>query len=167
MNPALLYSPRPPEAYSRRCGEVGLVGVGIELSGEECRAAWNLYYLSDPAVDSFLTGWGSGPSLDIEMLRACMRAQHQKLGGEIVRDVVLREPAPVFAQLVASRPHKHLAPYRLGREKWLATITARAGHYRGLVAIQGNLITGSFGRKMTKPPGSAIIMPLSFPKSTR
>lgn len=166
---APLYSPFPPLEYSRLCPQVGRVGVGVELSAPEDRAAWNLYYLSDPGVDSFVNEWDAGPGPDLEMLSACSRALGQSLSGRFVSTWLAELPSREFAMLLSGASCHHLAPYVLRGNAWVETVKSRAALFRGLVRAEGSVKYAQFaGRpitKVTRPSDSAIIMPLSLRKT--
>lgn len=166
---AVLYSPLSPESYSRPCRDLGRAGIGAELAGLEYRALWNLYWLSDPALDTFISGWGDGPRLNLKMLSACGAALKQKSAGFLIRDMLLTTTPDDFVQHVCLRRahHAHLVPFKLVGARWLETIRQRAGMYRGLVKETGNIVYAQFGKKpsVTTPGQSAIIMPIAYLKN--
>jgi hypothetical protein len=168
---AVLYSPLPPEDYSRPCPDLGRAGIGAELSSDEHRAVWNLYFLSDPALDGFISGWETSARVNMKMLAACGKALSQKLDGYTVRELVLVRSPQGFVEHVMRAKHTHLAPYRLAKAKWVETIRARAQLYRGSVKQEGTVVFVNFGQRptqavVTSAPESAKIMPLAFPKRT-
>ena len=170
----LTYSPRPPEAYSRPCSELGRVGIGFEMRAPERRAGWNLYWLSDPALDDFIAGdvaWAAGEPIDMRILQACVKATKQEAGSELVGELLLRLKPTAFVQRLHETGYKHLAPYRLRRDAWIKTISARANLFRGLVVREGTVHHVQFGQGVsqkkdeTAAPISATIMTLEFRKT--
>ncbi len=158
-----LYSPFPPETYSRPDGK-SRAGVGYMLRGPVNRALWNLFWLSEPRVDELLSG-GPHALLDLDMLKACDESLEQTLGGEFVRDYMLNQPAQVFGNALRNHPHTHLAPYQLRRYQWVHTVAKRALGRRGAIADVGNVTFAEFGGLVTTFEGSAKIMPLALRKS--
>lgn len=162
----LLYSPLPPEAYSRKCEKDGSTGIGYQMRNPEQRALWNLYWLSEPRLDEFLNG-GPFSRLDFKMYTACKKALEQQSGGRLLADLVQSLAPPVFAEHIASNEHKDLEPFKLGGVAWLKGIRARAEVFRGIVSAQGNAYFVRFTPKLgvTAPAESAKIMTLAFTKS--
>lgn len=168
---AVLYSPQPPQDYSRPCPDLGRAGIGAELSGKGHRALWNLYFLSDPALDGFVRGWETSPRLNLKMLAACGKALGQELDGYAVRELVLVRSPQGFVEHLMRAEHAHLAPYRLAKAAWVRTVQARAQLYRGSLKQQGTVVYANFGQRPTQAPvtmsgQSAIIMTLALPQRT-
>jgi hypothetical protein len=169
-----LYSPREPAAYSRPCLELGgSVGIGAEMGGSEVRAQWNLFWLSEPRLDLFLsdaTTWQTAPSIDPKLLVACYQAVKQHLEGSVISDLLIELTPHNFVKRVKSCRHDHLAPYRLLGLRWIETIEARAKLFRGITAEAGKVTYASFGRKLcdqkkeTPPTTQATIMTLALRK---
>lgn len=169
-----LYSPHPPEAYTRPDNDIdtpGLCGVGLEFCAPERRAAWNLYWLSDPAVDNFLLAeaeWACSKGIDFDLMSACLQAMQQDLGGVPMKALLSEGTAGEFAEHLRRHPHKHLAPHKLRGETWLMTVGERAANARGALILHGNLYNVNFTRKpglvtdATVEPISATIMPLAL-----
>jgi hypothetical protein len=148
MNKPLLYSPHPPDAYTRPCCELDKVGIGVEMSGPERLPQWNLYWLSDAALDDFLVDYATWrratETIDLKMLEACFAATKQKLGGKLVEDL-LRSLTPVeFVAYVKGHRHRHLGPYKLRGPAWLALIEQRSKQFRGVLAKSGNVFRTNF-----------------------
>lgn len=171
MNP-LLYSPRLPQEYSRPTSEGYRAGIGAELQGDEHRALWNLYWLSDEAVDSFIGDWENGPRINMKMLAACGTALGQNSGGLLVRDLVLSSNPKDLVQHLLLHKHyyEHLAPYRLAGWSWVLSIQERSNFFRGVLSTDGSVVYANFGgasqkESVTAPGHSAKIMPLALKKS--
>ncbi len=137
-----LYSPHRPEAYTQYD-----MGVGREFIGLECRAAWNLYWLSDPAVDSFLTPEGPD-GIRLDVFKAAFLDSKQRVGKHELATLMLHMPASAAVTLIKASPHKHLALFKLDGAGWLRTIVERAGQVRGVSAVAGNISFVSFSRKI-------------------
>lgn len=172
---SLLYSPHEPGAYTR-VGSDGLAyGIGRELSFEGRRAWWNLYWLSDPAVDCFLDdeeAWAkSAEGVSHEMLTACAKAAKQKLGKVMLGSLLHTLKPTELIQRVKDNPHTHLAPYKLAGKTWLKTIEERSRLFRGVLSEMDKVVYVSFGKKAAdlkveeKPMGLAAVIPLSFRNS--
>lgn len=142
MNEELqLYSPHRPEAYTQ-----GGLGVGREFIGRECRAAWNLYWLSDPAVDSFLRPTGP-EGIRLDVFKAAFLTSAQEAGGRKLAEILVQQSALQAVEFIKSHPHRHLALFELDGAGWLRTMLDRVGHLRGMSAVAGNVSFVSFGRK--------------------
>jgi hypothetical protein len=160
-----LYSPLPPEFYSRPC-TVGRAGIGYELRAESARPLWNLYWLSEPRLDEFLRGGPTG-LLDLKLFGACKRSLVQELDGEPVAQQTIKQPAVFVATLLRS-PHKHLEPYKLLGVQWVRTVSARSRLCRGVQKEEGTVAFVNFGGKpavVTSARESAIIMTLALKKN--
>jgi hypothetical protein len=167
---ALVYSPKGPQEYSRPTVDGWRAGIGAELAGEEHRALWNLYWLSDEALDCFLTDWDAGALPDLEMLAACGKALDQQAGGEMIRGLVLTLTPAEFVAHILKHDCKHLAPYRYAGWSWLKLLQARAELYRGVAKVEGSVVYANFGGRsqnqgVTTSGRSATIMPLALKKS--
>lgn len=162
---APLYSPLPPEAYSRPSGK-GRAGVGFELRAPAARPLWNLYWLSEPKLDEFLTG-GPRSLIDLRLVRACRLALDQAVAGKLVGEWMHHYHPIAFAGALQSK-HKHLEPYKLLGAQWVEIVSARAWICRGLVAANGPVHYANFGGKevdVTLAGNSARIMTLAFKKN--
>jgi hypothetical protein len=167
----MLYSPHPPMSYSRDDGEGQNIGVGRELAGEDRRAWWNLYWLSDPAIDFFLkvgADWNAAPSISFDMvLAAAKTVNKQKLGGEMIAPMLLTLTPTAFVQRLRQHKHDHLYVAKVHGPGWLDLVSERAQGYRGSVSTEGKVAFVNFGRKpvdqKVQQPilGSATIMPLA------
>lgn len=172
--PSMLYSPYPPSHYTRPCSEIGRVGIGTEMACAGARAPWNLFWLSEPAVDHFLddqAAWATAEPINLDMLAAAFEACTQRLEGMLVGDLIMSSPAPEFVRVVKWGNHRHLAPYRLRGEEWLRTIDERSKLYRGVVGHTGTVAYLNFRQRPpdlkeeTRRSGSATIMTLAFRKT--
>jgi hypothetical protein len=170
----LIYSPRPAEEYSRLAADGERLGVGAELASLDHRALWNLYWLSDDAVDSFIDGtWEQSPRINFRMVGACGKALNRSVGGVSVREVVLMlNPIELLERFAANAADvKRLPPYRLAGQAWLDTLTRRCGLFRGVAKVEGSVIYAQFGRSqkdnVTGAARSAKIMPLALTKSDK
>jgi hypothetical protein len=120
------YSPYPPERYSRE-DESGRFGVGLEFVDEQFLPWWNLYWLSEPAVDALMlpdNEWHASKPCDLRLPEVTAEALGQKLGG-VPLQALLRQPAHVFLQQLKASPHKHLKPYKLLGEAWTTCVLER------------------------------------------
>jgi len=169
----LLYSPLSPEAYTRYSEKMGgRFGVGRELAFEGRRPQWNLYWLSDPAVDHFLddeAAWQSAPAIDFKLFQACCKAAYaQKVGDTQLYSMLTMLTPEKLVEAIKANPHKHLAPFKLRGAAWLDMMQERAQKFRGAVAFVGNVQHVAFGKKVTnakfetRTPGSATIMPFAL-----
>jgi hypothetical protein len=154
--------------------ELGPVGIGAEMDRPDMRAQWNMYWLSDPAVDQFLVDdeqWLTAPTIDIPLMMACCASVRQKLGGEPLARLLLSLNPQRLVLRIKSQPHEHLAPFKLVGAPWLATIESRAGLFRGAVSQSGSVVEVSFARRPsdlkieTAPERSATIMTLASRKT--
>jgi hypothetical protein len=168
----MLYSPRTPMDYTR-VNEDGLpFGIGRELAGEGRRAWWNLYWLSDPAVDEFLQSeevWLAGDVLiSFDLVKACALSVKQELGGRPMAELLVTLTPTQFLAHLEAHSYEHLEVFKVGGAGWLRTARDRAGLYRGSVSEDGKVVYASFGRKVADEKveqsfsGSATIMPLSL-----
>jgi len=171
-----LYSPWPPEHYTRPDTDNApyTVGVGREFLEPGRRPAWNLYWLSDPAVDHFLladTEWASAEPIDMKLLAACFQATRQVVRGSPLHELLTTLTPMDFARFLRIAPKAEveaLEPFKLRGAAWLMTLTERAAGARGVLVTEGNVTTGNFTRKPslvadeTAAPTSAKIMPLAL-----
>lgn len=141
------YSPLPPEDYSYSAPCNQRAGIGYEMSTPEERAAWNLYWMSDPAIDDLALLEPKGAQLDYKMLARCYEALDQELGGFKVRELLETLTPTAFVERVKANDHKHLAPYAFAGEAWLRTIGERARAPRGLIEQVGKVFYAQFRRR--------------------
>lgn len=169
----LLYSPHPPAHYTRPCAVLGRVGIGAEMDRPEVRPQWNLFWLSEPKLDSFLGNnvtWQTAPNIDAELLAACYEAVRQPVDGALLGELLVFMPPPDFVKYLRGRRYDHLAPFKLRGEAWLKTMEERAKTFRGTVAKDGKVTYINFAPKQldekeqTKPKRSARIMTLALRK---
>lgn len=148
MDTPLRYSPHPPEAYTHPSGAKGRVGIGREMIGPERLPHWNLYWLSDPGLDDFLADaetWNrTARGIDLNMFRACYLATKQKVGGRTVGEMICSLKPTDFVEYLKGHRHKHLAPYKLRRKKWVDVIEQRSVQFRGLLGKTGNVLHANF-----------------------
>jgi hypothetical protein len=159
-----LYSPFPPEAYSRSCGKTR-AGVGFELRAIERRPLWNLYWLSEPKLDELAAGHPA--KVDMELLRACGAALKQKLEDRLVSAWMQSEHPLMFAGALRAS-YRHLEPYKLRGRAWINTVLERAYGCRGVMAQDGPIVHVNFGGRtsdVTLAGNPAKIMPLAFKKN--
>lgn len=166
MEEPKLYSPYPPVDYSRKDAEGVRFGIGAEMQSLNRRALWNLYWLSDPNVDSLLADdvtWSAAPAVDYELLEACGGSLNQRIADETVGSLVMSLPAREFVRTVHMNDHAHLKPFALRGAAWLHTISQRAaGMIRGRAMVIDGVVWANFGRKesKTKSAGPSTITPI-------
>lgn len=163
---APLYSPFPPEAYSRPCGK-GHAGIGYELRALEARPLWNLFWLSEPKLDEFLEG-GPRSLIDMRVLTACRRALEQDLAGRAVKAWMVGHPMLFAGALKRPRAAKQLVPYKIFGAQWVETVMSRAQECRGRIFTDGVIEYANFGGRpydVTLAGNSAKIMTLAFKKN--
>lgn len=146
----LLYSPHPPIAYSVMDPKGYRFGIGRELSSEGRLAWWNLYWLSDPAVDRFLDDAEARSKeiggVSLEMVTACAEATKQNLGKFVLGDLLITLKPTELIQRVKDNPHSHLAPYKLAGEAWVKTIEERSRLSRGVLSKTDGVVYANFGK---------------------
>ncbi len=123
---AIRYSPHPPEAYSR-VDRDGRFGAGLEFVGSQYLPWWNLYWLSEPALDALMLPedeWLAAPPMDPRLPQATAEALAQTLGGVPMQTLLTRPPS-VFLQRLKGSPHTHLEPYKLLGAAWVARVGDR------------------------------------------
>jgi hypothetical protein len=125
------YSPHPPEQYVRTVNTIQ-VGPGTlaHLAGN--LAAWNLYWLSCPGLETFTelqpthaVSWGMDP-----VIPEAVRTAHEWAGNIRVADLVVHLPPRLFIAEMRRRPHKSLALARhFSRLDWMEVMECRARLY--------------------------------------
>jgi hypothetical protein len=169
----LLYSPQPPIAYTRVCAELGRVGIGVEMQREDMRAQWNLYWLSDPALDNFLADddqWQTAATIDTELMMACCKATRQQVGGELLSRLLLSLTPEDLVERVLAHDYTHLHPFQLRGNAWILAIRQRSQMFRGALREEGSVVYAAFAKRptdlkiATTPTRSATIMTLASRK---
>ena len=162
-----LYSPHPPEAYSRPNGKDARAGVGYMLRAHAQRALWNLYWLSEPKVDLLLDQrkGALAPKLDLRVLTACNRTLARAVGGVRVEELVALVSPIEFVGWLERKGCRHLETHKLLGAAWLETMRGRSGMFRGVTGTSSNVSFVQFGQRPVTTDGrSAKIMPLASRK---